>query len=79
MACTSARNERTFSSAGRLLDNLRSSLDASLVGDILYVQRNLHLLHHTMNRTTTYSTAAGGGTSSVDHLLYCCWWWHIVS
>jgi hypothetical protein len=44
LACAAGRNERTFTYAGRLVDNLRTNLDPLLVGDILFIQRNIHML-----------------------------------
>lgn len=53
LACTAARNQRTFSSAGSLLDGLRSRFNSDLVANILFIQRNLHLLYRTVKRDIT--------------------------
>jgi len=66
MACTAARNERTFSCAGRLLESLRSTMDPDLVGDMLFIQRNLHLLQRTVQREQSYKTATGTARTTVD-------------
>ena len=59
LACTAARNERTFSYAGRLLDALRSRLDSALVGDMLFIQRNIHLLYCATTKKFSFSKADG--------------------
>jgi len=46
---TSAASERVFSSAGRTISDLRSSLSWQTVSDILFVHYNCWLLNNNTN------------------------------
>lgn len=67
LASTAARNERTFSYAGRLLDSLRSTTQPDLVCDILFICRNLHLLERTVQKDVPYQSATGHEATTKVH------------
>lgn len=59
LAATSARNERTFSVAGHVLDELSSQLSPEMMESLILIKRNWHLLLHTVEKTITTKDSQG--------------------
>ena len=59
LALTSARNERTFSVAGHVLDELSVQLSPEMLESLIMIKRNWSLLLHTVKKTIQTTDAQG--------------------